>query len=73
MGEIYFWVVLCVFFPHVAVISSFPMLWIRFCNDMWLVFSPNVFVAFSTLISKLKIIFELSSDLEERPRSLGCG
>ena len=43
-----------------------------FCIDLWLGLFPNVFVAFSPLITKLKIIFVLPNDLEERPCSLGC-
>ena len=65
--------VVCVF-PHVGSrFFIFLRLEIRFfCIDLWLGLFPNVFVPFSALISKLKIIFVFPNDLEERPHSLGC-
>ena len=74
MCEFSFLVVVCVFFPHMGshffILLGCGFVFVMICG--W-VSSPNIFVAFSPLIAKLKIIFELPSDLEERPCFLGCG
>ena len=72
--EIRFWVVVCVFSPHMGshffILLGCGFVFVMICG--W-VSSPNVFVTFSPLIAKLKIVFELPIELEERPHSLGCG
>ena len=77
LGVLCVWILflglLCVFYLTWEVVYSFSSCReFCFCDDLCLGFFPNVFVAFSPLISKLKIVFALPNNLEERPRFFGC-
>ena len=63
-----------VFFPHVGshflILLGCGFVFVIICGCVSFL---DVFVVFSPLISKLKNVYELPSDLEDRPCSLGYG
>ena len=68
----WFWIC-CVFLPHVGSCSSFSGGWeFHFCDVLMVGFFPNDFCCISPMFTKLKIVFVLSSDFEERPHPLEC-